>query len=131
LSQSDRVSTLKRSETSHIVEMACSDDGLEMQNKKCKVNSHDEIDSLFSMNSIEFLVTQATAGSEDSIYGDLQCYTFQVILGCFGVEKLLPFLMLQRIGNAAKGLVRLGTWLWSLDSMGTRHNRFKCWTNMK
>ena len=33
LSQSDRVSTLKRSETSHIVEMACSDDGLEMQKK--------------------------------------------------------------------------------------------------
>ena len=78
MSQSDRVSTLKRSGTSHIVEMACSDDGLEMQ-KKCKVNSHDEIDSLFSMNSIEFLVTQATAGNEDSIYGDLQCYTFQVI----------------------------------------------------
>ena len=88
MSQSDRVSTLKRSETSHIVEMACSDDGLEMPKKKCKVNSHDEIDSLFSMNSIEFLVTQATAGNEDSIYGDLQCYTFQVILFFSPIQSL-------------------------------------------
>lgn len=88
LSQSDRVSTLKRSETSHIVEMACSDDELEMQ-KTWKVNSrekgpriHDEIDSLFSMNSIEFLVTQATAEMETasmSTYNVIHPRSFDLI----------------------------------------------------
>ena len=58
--------------------------------------SDDEIDSLFNMNSVEFLPKQLLEVKNNRIYG---------------AATVTPTALFdaQRIGNAAKGLVRLGT----------------------
>ena len=72
--------------------------------------SDDEIESLFNMNSVEFLPKQLLEVKNNRIYS---------------AATVTPTALFdaQRIGNAAKGLVRLGTWLSLFYSTRWEHNR--------